>query len=202
MTFFWLIVLFALLILYAIDPRSFGGWKKHWLDLGAFELGRPVSDLEVRSEYRRRDCSHIPTVLPGEVPRFIDPTLDLLIYEDRLDEADAYRIRQLQLAREQKDRGIMKSYEVYKSRIVARRIELEVIHRRNQKTEYKNKKFKFEKTKTSPSDPMALPDERIEPEETMERIESGIKTIVQPESTQPEHNPEQDAENYEDLISL
>lgn len=177
MTFFWLITILIVLILIAIDPRSFGSWNREWLDLGIFGYGRPVSDIELRSEYRRNDCQHIPYVHRGEIPEFPDPILDRLIYEDCLDEADFYRMKQLRAARDRKDNAGVKSYEVYKLRITTRRIELEEIRRRTMKAEYKQIKHKFKISARDPSDPMALPGELTENKEIREKVRSGYLEI-------------------------
>lgn len=177
MSYFWLIMVLIVLILIAIDPRSFGSWNRKWYDFGIFGYLRSVSDIEIRSEYRRNDCQHIPYVHPGEIPEFPDPILDRLIYEDCLDEANFYRMKQLRAARDRKDNAGVKSYEVYKLRITARRIELEEIHRRTMKAKYEKNKHKFKISARDPSDPMALPDELIEKKEIRERVQSGYLEI-------------------------
>ena len=221
MSFFWVIIILSALLLIAIDPRSFGGWRQSWLDLGAFGYDRPVTDLELRSEYRRRDCRDIPFVHRDEIPGLIDPTLDLLIYEDRLEEANSYRIRQLQIARERRDRDAMRSYEAYKNLIVRRSIELEELRRKTMKYDYKEMKKKAKAESEAPSSPMALAgetvstnktilperrEEKVEPIkleiEIREKIRKEYEAEIESRRESETEKPEEEADNNEKLIQI
>jgi hypothetical protein len=161
MSFFWVILIFVILFLFAIDPVSFGGWTDRWVDLGVYDYGRPVSDFEIRSKYRKRDCAHVPTIAMEEIPGIPDTILDLLIHEGRLDEANAFRMRQLQIAREHKDLDRVISYEAYRNLIVKREIEIINMRRSAFKSDYREKKRGRVIPANLSSDPMALPGETV-----------------------------------------
>lgn len=137
MPFFWVIIILLVLLLIAIDPRSWGQWAKAgWTDLGLALLPRPTDDIEIRKFYRKRACEDVPYSDPGNLIRFPDPTLDRLIYEGQLDEANEYRMKKLMEARERRDRDGVETYVLYKAHISARQAELEEQSRRSLREKY------------------------------------------------------------------
>jgi len=116
MSFFWLILILMILIVAAIDVRTWAQWASvGFTDLGVHSFARPVSDLEIRAFYRKRACEHIPFVRPDDPIRFEDPTIDMLLSEGKFDEADGYRMRKMMEAREAKDIEAVETYAVYKA---------------------------------------------------------------------------------------
>jgi hypothetical protein len=137
MTYFWVIVILLVLLLIAIDPRSWGQWAKEgWTDLGIALLAKPTTDFEVRKFYRRRACEDVPYADARSEIRFPDPTLDRLIYEDKFDEANEYRMRKMMEARQRQDRDAVETYALYKAHISAREAEFEEETRRNLREKY------------------------------------------------------------------
>jgi len=150
MTFFWVIIILLVILLIAIDPRSWGQWAKaSWTDLGLALMPRPTDDIEIRKFYRRRACEDVPYTDPGNLIRFPDPTLDRMIYEGQLDEANEYRMKKLMEARARRDRDGVETYALYKAHISAREAELEEQSRRNLREKYPKLVRKM-KTSTEP----------------------------------------------------
>ncbi len=116
MSFFWLILILMIILVAAIDVRTWAQWASvGFTDLGVHSFARPTSDLEIRAFYRKRACEHVPFVRPDDPIRFEDPTIDMLLSEGNFDEADSYRMRKMMEAREAKDVEAIETYAVYKA---------------------------------------------------------------------------------------
>jgi len=156
MTFFWLIMILALLILLAVDPRNWGQWAREgWTDLGVGLRPPGRTDLEIRAQYRKRACEHVPSARHTDMIRFPDPVLDRLIFDERFDEANWYRMKQLQLARERRDAEMVESYTIYKAHLSARQAEAEERTRRRLRETYP-RLVRQEREQVQVSDPMEL----------------------------------------------
>ncbi len=177
MQYYWLIIIvLCALILIAVDPRSWGQWAREgWTDLGLKLYGRRESDIEVRAKYRRIALEHIPTVSDDAIPGFSDPTLDRLIFEDRFDEANRYRMEQLKLARERKDAEGVETYSIYKNILSKREAAFDENQRRHVRDKYPRPK-----RNESVSDPVDDPMEIAEPhlqEKKRKKTRSGFIEI-------------------------
>ncbi len=198
MTYFWIIAIFIFLIFAALERGLLGSWlREGWSYLTPNPYKHDPGDVEIRAFYRRRACEHVPAVGPDDQVLFPDPILDKLIYEERFDEANAYRMRQLQQARERHDAEGVKNYVIYKALITKRRVTADEYNRQNLRSKFP--KIQKAKKELPADDPTEIIGKRKK--KRRKRIRSGyleISSDLLPKNRPPislQDTPEPDSEN-------
>jgi len=193
MGFTLLIMVMLVLILLAINPRSFGNWTRgSWIDLFAKGFRRSGSDLEIRADFREREYMHIPHTGVEAVLIYPDPILDRLIYEERFEEANHYRMTKVVAARESRNDEDLRTYSIYRNLIANAHAARDNAHRATIKTRYAAAKEELRKKdptyekQENQVDPMALPDELNPP---VEPDDSRISFLEVPHTTASRRAP-------------
>ena len=215
----WIIIILFVLLLVAIDPRSWGQWAREgWTDLMVRSITRDPSDIEIRADYRKRDMQDVPFVKPEDIINYPDPILDRLIYEERFDEANRYRMKHLMEARENRNREALQTYIIYKRMISTARARADERSRRELRQKYPRIQERRTEIVTEPVDRTGLPQTAFTRAVTMLRsrfleIEDN-SPAARPPLPEPAGKSEpnsdrsdtpldtNDEDGYEDLISV
>jgi len=194
------VIIFFLLMLVTIDPRSWGQWASAgWKDLGILSYEPEEHDIAVRAKYRKRAFEHMPAINKDSVVKFSDPSLDAMIFEGRFREANEYRMRKMRESRDNHDLDALETYAVYRTILAERQATAEELSRRTLRERFPKVEKGSHVKKKLDYDPMEL----LEPvvKDTRERARSGYLEIPSqgmpryPASKKEETIPEGDAES-------